>query len=72
MLPTALATAGGAALGAGLGGPEGAVVGAFAGPYLELLLRRSFAEFGTDAQKRVRQMMASAHDAAEYTEAELV
>lgn len=71
ILPTALATAGGAALGVGLGGPEGAVIGAFAGPYLELLLRRSFAEFGTDAQERVRQMMASARDAAEYTEAEL-
>jgi|ERR1022692_3295604 hypothetical protein len=71
ILPTALATAGGAALGAGLGGPGGAVIGAFAGPYLELLLRRSFAEFGADAQERVRQMMASARDAAECTEAEL-
>ncbi len=46
-------------------------MGAFAGPYLELLLRRSFAEFGADAQERVRQMMASACDAAECTEAEL-
>lgn len=69
--PAALATAGGAALGAGLGGAAGAAIGAFAGPYLELMLRRSFAEFGADAQQRVRQMMASARETAECTEAEL-
>lgn len=71
VLPAALSVAAGAAAGAGLGGPAGAAVGAFAGPYLEILLRRSFAEFGADAQARVRQMMGSACDAAQCTEAEL-
>jgi hypothetical protein len=71
ILPTALAMGAGAAAGALVGGPAGAFAGAFAGPYVEILLRRSFAEFGADAQERIRQMMGSACDAAQCTETEL-
>jgi hypothetical protein len=69
-LPAALAYGAGALAGARLG-PGGAIVGAFSGPYLEIMLRRSFAEFGADARERVRRMMGSAREAARCTDAEL-
>jgi hypothetical protein len=70
VLPTALAAGAGALAGVRLG-PGGEIAGALAGPYLEIMLRRSFAEFGADAKRRVTKMMDSARETAGCTDAEL-